>query len=395
MNKEQAAQRIEKLRKELNDHNYRYYVLADPSISDYDYDRMMKELMELEKQFPELDDVNSPSKRVGSDLTEDFETVKHKYAMLSLGNTYSREELEDFDKRVKKVISDEVEYVLELKYDGVAISLSYEKGKLVRAVTRGDGEKGDDVTRNVRTIRSIPLVLNPNNYPDEFEIRGEVFMTRQGFRDFNKKREDAGEALFANPRNATAGTLKLKDSSIVAKRPLDCYLYYLPGNNLPHDNHYDNLLNAREWGFKIPIEHLRKAKTIDDIFNYVNEYDQKRNELDFEIDGIVVKVNSIAYQEELGFTAKTPRWAISYKFKAEQAYTRLNSISFQVGRTGAVTPVANLEPVLLAGTTVKRASLHNEDQIKLLDVRPGDKVYVEKGGEIIPKIVKVDKEARN
>jgi DNA ligase (NAD+) len=395
VNKEEAKKRIESLRKELNEHNYKYYVLARPSISDFEYDRLMKELMELEKEFPELDDENSPSRRVGSDLTEVFKTVKHKYAMLSLGNTYSREELEEFDKRVKKMISDEVEYVLELKYDGVAISLTYENGKLLRAVTRGDGEKGDDVTRNVRTIKSIPLVLNQNNYPGEFEIRGEVFMTRKGFQDFNKQREEAGEAVFANPRNATAGTLKLKDSSEVAKRPLDCYLYYLPGTNLPYNNHYDNLLKAKDWGFKIPVEHLRKAHTIDEIFDYINEYDQKRQELDFEIDGIVVKVNSIAYQEELGFTAKTPRWAISYKYQAEQAYTKLESISFQVGRTGAVTPVANLRPVSLAGTTVKRASLHNEDQIKILDVRPGDMVFVEKGGEIIPKIIGVDKDARD
>lgn len=395
VNKDKARLRIDTLRNELNDHNYRYYVLADPSVSDYEYDQLIKELIELEKQFPEYDNENSPSRRVGSDLTEAFQTVNHKYLMLSLGNTYSREELEDFDTRIKKTISSEVEYVLELKYDGVAISLSYEKGKLVRAVTRGDGERGDDVTRNVRTIRSIPLVLQENEYPEEFEIRGEVFMTRGGFQKFNEKRAENGEMVFANPRNATAGTLKLKDSAEVAKRPLDCFLYYLPGSGLLFDNHYENLVKARAWGFKVPLEFIRKAKTIDEIFNYINEYDRKRNELDFEIDGIVIKVNSIAFQEELGFTAKTPRWAISYKFKAEQAYTKLKSISFQVGRTGAVTPVANLEPVKLAGTVVKRASLHNEDQINLLDLRPGDMVYVEKGGEIIPKIVGVNKDARD
>lgn len=395
MNKDQAAKKIDTLRKELNEHNYKYYVLARPEISDFEYDRMMKELAGLEKEFPDLDDENSPTRRVGSDLTDEFKTVKHKYAMLSLGNTYSREELEDFDKRIKKLISGEVEYVLELKYDGVAISLTYEKGRLVRAVTRGDGEKGDDVTRNVRTIRSIPLVLNPNDYPAEFEIRGEVFMTRQGFQAFNEQREKTGEPPFANPRNATAGTLKLKDSSEVAKRPLDCFLYYLPGTGLPFDNHYDNLVQAQKWGFRIPVEHLRKTHSIDEILQYINEYDKKRQELDFEIDGIVIKVNSIALQQELGFTAKTPRWAISYKFQAEQAYTKLESISFQVGRTGAVTPVANLRPVSLAGTTVKRASLHNEDQIIIMDIRPGDMVYVEKGGEIIPKIVGVDKEARD
>jgi len=395
VNKEQAKKKIEALRKELNDHNYKYYILARPSISDYDYDKLMKELIYLEQQFPDLDDVNSPSKRVGNDLTEEFETVSHKYAMLSLGNTYSRQEIEDFDKRVKKIIDEDLEYVLELKYDGVAISLTYENGQLFRAVTRGDGEKGDDVTRNVRTIKSIPLVLQGKDYPPSFEIRGEVFMTLEGFRKMNMKREASGESIFANPRNATAGTLKLQNSALVAGRPLDCFLYYLPGRDFPYDNHYQNLNKAHEWGFKVPMEHIRKVRIIEEIFEYIHEYDSKRKELPFEIDGIVIKVNSIAHQEKLGFTAKTPRWAISYKFKAEQACTRLTSISYQVGRTGAVTPVANLEPISLAGTTVKRASLHNEDQIKQLDIRTGDMVYVEKGGEIIPKIVGVDKSARH
>lgn len=394
MDAQLARQKIISLRKELHDHNYKYYVLSEPVISDYEYDQKMKQLIELESRFPEFEDANSPSKRVGSDLTEEFETVKHKYPMLSLGNTYSKEELQEFDKRVKKTMEEDLEYVLELKYDGVAISLTYQNGQLVRGVTRGDGEKGDDVTRNIRTINSIPLTLQENDYPEEFEIRGEVFMTREGFKKMNETRENAGLPLFANPRNATSGTLKLQNSAEVAKRPLDCFLYYLPGTGLPYENHYDNLMKARDWGFRVPAEFTRKVKTIDEIFDYINEIDEKRKDLPFEIDGIVVKVNSIAHQQELGFTAKTPRWAISYKFKAEQAYTKLNSISFQVGRTGAVTPVANLEPVSLAGTTVKRASLHNEDQIKQLDIRPGDLVYVEKGGEIIPKIVGVDKAVR-
>jgi DNA ligase (NAD+) len=394
MDSQQARDKIISLRKELNLHNYKYYVLSQPSISDYEYDQKMKELVDLEARFPEFEDENSPSKRVGSDLTEEFETVRHKYAMLSLGNTYSKEELQEFDRRVQKIIEEKIIYVLELKYDGVAISLTYRNGQLIRGVTRGDGEKGDDVTRNIRTIASIPLSLQGEGYPEEFEIRGEVFMSREGFQKMNKDREEKGLSVFANPRNATSGTLKLQNSAEVARRPLDCFLYYLPGNNLPYDNHYDNLMEARNWGFRVPADFTRKAESLDEIFDYINEIDIKRKELAFEIDGVVVKVNSIAQQQELGFTAKTPRWAISYKFKAEQAYTRLESIDFQVGRTGAVTPVANLEPVNLAGTTVKRASLHNEDQIRQLDVRPGDMVYVEKGGEIIPKIVDVDKTVR-
>lgn len=394
MEKQQAHIRIDQLRRELNDHNYRYYVLAQPSISDFEYDHLLKELIVLEKQFPEFADDNSPSRRIGSDLTENFETVNHRYPMLSLGNTYSREDLEDFDARVRKVIKGELEYVIELKYDGVAISLTYRNGHLIRAVTRGDGEKGDDVTRNVRTIKSIPLSLRGNDYPYEFEIRGEVFMSREGFKILNESREESGEFVFANARNATAGTLKLLNSAEVAKRPLDCYFYYMPGDDLPYSNHYDNLFKAAEWGFKIPSQYILKVRSMDEVFNYISEIDRRRADLPFEIDGVVLKVNSLEDQKRLGFTSKTPRWAISYKFKAEQSYTRLNSISFQVGRTGAVTPVANLEPVNLAGTTVKRASLYNEDQIKQLDIRPGDMVYVEKGGEIIPKVVAVDTEVR-
>jgi len=395
MNDRKAKERIENLRKELNKHNYHYYVKSEPVISDFEYDRLMVELAELEKNYPQFDSENSPTRRVGSDLSGEFVSVQHRFPMLSLGNTYSKQELEDFIKRVKKTVADDLEFVVELKYDGVAINLTYRKGMLERAVTRGDGERGDDVTRNVRTIRSIPLQLREGEYPDEFEIRGEVFMTRKGFKEMNSEREKQEESLFANPRNATSGTLKLLDSKLVASRPLECFLYYIPGEDALHDNHFDNLKQASEWGFKVPLEHIRKVKTIDEIFDFINYYEDKRKELDFEIDGVVIKVNSIAQQEKLGFTSKTPRWAISYKYKAEQAYTTLKSISFQVGRTGAVTPVANLEPVSLAGTTIKRASLHNEDQIRMLDIREGDKVYIEKGGEIIPKIVAVDTNARN
>lgn len=394
MNQLEALERIEILRKELNDHNYKYYVLSNPGISDFEYDQLMKELENLENRFPELKDENSPTQRVGNDQNAQFESFSHKYPMLSLGNTYSREELSEFDTRIRKTIGDDFEYVLELKYDGVAISLSYENGRLIQALTRGDGVKGDDVTRNVRTIKSIPLVLQGNDYPDDFEIRGEIFMSRKGFRKMNQEREEIGEFSFANPRNATSGTLKMQNSSLVAKRPLDCFLYYLPGDNLPFGGHYENLMKSKDWGFKVPEEYTRIARNPDEIMEYIDYWDKARENLDFEIDGIVIKVNSIEQQKKLGFTAKTPRWAISYKFKAEQAYTRLQKISFQVGRTGAITPVANLEPVFLAGTTVKRASLHNEDQIKMLDIREGDMVYVEKGGEIIPKIVGVDKKVR-
>ncbi len=394
MNPEQAKERIEKLRSELNAHNYRYYVLAQPTVSDYDYDQMMYELIGLEKEFPQFFDANSPSQRVGSDISQDFEQVRHKIPMLSLGNTYSREELEDFDRRVKKVLGTDFGYVCELKYDGVAISLSYENGLLARAVTRGDGEQGDDVTRNVRTIRSVPLKLQGEDIPDELEIRGEIFMPVEGFLKMNKERSDKGEPMFANPRNAAAGTLKMQNSSLVAKRPLDCMLYYIPGETAPTDSHFANLMKAGEWGFKVPKDYIKKVNSMDDVFTYIEFWSTRRNSLPFNIDGVVIKVDSLRQQQELGFTAKTPRWAIAYKFKAEQASTRLNQITFQVGRTGAVTPVANLEPVHLAGTTVKRASLHNEDQIMLLDIRTGDMVYVEKGGDIIPKIVGVDYDKR-
>ncbi len=390
MTKQEARERIEKLRSELNVHNYSYYVLARPTISDYDYDQMMSELIRLEAEFPEFADLNSPSQRVGSDISQEFEQVKHRFPMLSLGNTYSQEELTDFDRRVRKVLGDEFEYVCELKYDGVAISLSYENGMLTKAVTRGDGEQGDDVTRNVRTIKSIPLQLNGNDFPRELEIRGEIFMPVEGFLKMNHDRHENDEPLFANPRNATAGTLKLQNSSLVAKRPLDCMLYYLPGDDVPTDSHYQNLMKAGDWGFKVPREYMKMASGLKEVFEYINYWDKRRDDLPFNIDGVVIKVDSIPKQRQLGFTAKTPRWAIAYKFKAERASSILKHISFQVGRTGAITPVANLEPVHLAGTTVKRASLHNEDQIRLLDIRTGDTVFVEKGGDIIPKIVGVD-----
>jgi DNA ligase (NAD+) len=393
MDKIKATERITQLRDLINQHNHNYYVLSSPSISDFEYDLLLNELINLEKQFPDLLDESSPSQRVGSDLNREFVQVTHRYPMLSLSNTYSEEEILDFDRRTRKVIGDEFEYVAELKYDGVAIGLRYENGKLVQAVTRGDGMRGDVVTDNVRTIRSVPLVLHGDSYPQAFEIRGEIFMSHNGFSRLNEQRINDGEDAFANPRNATAGTLKLQNSSVVAKRPLDCFLYHLLGEDLPYSSHYENLVEARKWGFKIP-EYISKVAGLNGLFDYIKYWDTSRRDLPFGIDGIVTKVNSYAQQEELGFTAKSPRWAMAYKFKAEQETTKLISIDFQVGRTGAITPVANLEPVQLAGTTVKRASLHNADQINLLDIRPGDLVYVEKGGEIIPKIVGVDKTAR-
>jgi DNA ligase (NAD+) len=394
MNPQEAKSKIDKLSHQLDAHNYNYYVLSQPSISDFEYDQLMKELIQLEHDFPEYSDENSPSQRVGSDINKEFEQVRHLYPMLSLGNTYSEEELNDFVSRIKKLITEEVEYVCELKYDGVAISLTYENGKLKKAVTRGDGEFGDDVTRNVKTIRSIPLKLSYDDIPEEFEIRGEIFLPIARFNAMNEDRKNQDEPEFANPRNAASGTLKMQNSSMVAKRPLDCILYYLPGEQLPFNSHYECLEKAREWGFKIPIEYIKKTSEITDIFEYIHYWEKERHKLPFDIDGIVIKVNSFQQQKRLGFTSKTPRWAISYKFKAEQAKTKVQSIDFQIGRTGAVTPVANLDPVQLAGTIVKRASLHNEDQIKLLDIRVGDYVFVEKGGEIIPKIVGVDKSAR-
>ena len=396
MNKKEAKQKIESLSIELREHNHKYYVEDKPTISDYEFDMMLKELQELEERYPEFADSNSPTKRVGGEVTKNFETVKHKYPMLSLSNSYSREELVDFDDRVQKLAGKKVEYTCELKYDGVAIGISYKNGRLERAVTRGDGTQGDDITTNVKTIRSVPLQLK-GDYPDEFEIRGEIFYPLSVFRALNEKREEAGEDRLANPRNAASGTLKMQDSAVVAERKLDCYLYYVLGEELPYDGHLENLKAAASWGFKAPSEEkklIRTAKNIDEIFDFIDYWDEERSALNFEIDGIVIKVNDYDLQEELGYTAKSPRWAIAYKFKAEQVETKLNKITYQVGRTGAITPVANLEPILLAGTTVKRASLHNADQIAKLDIREGDTVQVEKGGEIIPKIVGVNLDLR-
>ncbi|MBI9034799.1 MAG: NAD-dependent DNA ligase LigA [Bacteroidales bacterium] len=389
MDKSQAQERILQLTRELNDHNYKYYVLSQSVISDYDFDILLKELETLEAEFPEFKQTDSPTQRVGSDVNTEFQQVEHARPMLSLGNTYSFEEITDFHNRVVKEIGDDVEYVCELKYDGVAISLTYKNGELLQALTRGDGVRGDDVTNNVRTIRSIPIKLHGNDYPEEFIIRGEIFMPHAALENLNKEREESGLPIFANPRNTASGTLKMQKSAEVAKRGLDCYLYNITGDQLRFDNHYDNLNKASDWGLKIP-KYISKCKNPDDIFEFINLWDIERNHLDFDIDGIVIKVNNYSKQEALGFTAKSPKWAISYKFKAEQASTRLLSISYQVGRTGAVTPVANLDPVQLAGTIVKRASLHNSDIIENLDLHINDYVFVEKGGEIIPKIIEVD-----
>ncbi|HET6227756.1 MAG TPA: NAD-dependent DNA ligase LigA [Bacteroidia bacterium] len=388
-----AKKKIEDLSKKLEEHNYNYYVLSNPTISDFDFDKLLEELIALEKAHPEYVSPSSPSQRVGGQITKEFKTVKHKYAMLSLGNTYSEEELVDFDERVKKGLHSAYEYVCELKYDGVAIGLTYVDGKLERAVTRGDGEQGDDVTTNVKTIKSIPLKLRGSNYPKEFEIRGEIFMTRSSFAKINKEREEIGEPPLANPRNATSGTLKMQDSNVVAKRNLSCYFYFLLGEDLPFKGHYENLQAAKEWGFRVP-DSIIKTDSIKGVFDFINKWDKKRNDLEFDIDGIVLKINSYEQQKMLGLTSKSPRWAIAYKFKAQRVSTVLKSISYQVGRTGAITPVANLEPVLLAGTTVKRASLHNADIIEKLDIRVGDTVFVEKGGEIIPKVIAVDESKR-
>ncbi|MCH5329890.1 MAG: NAD-dependent DNA ligase LigA [Alistipes sp.] len=383
-----AGEKIEQLRRELNYHNHRYYVDNAPEIADYEFDAMMRELQELEAAHPEFDDPNSPTKRVGSDLTTEFKTVAHRFPMLSLGNTYSLDELHEFISRVEKEVG-ETEYVCELKFDGTAISLTYENGALVRAVTRGDGTSGDDVTNNVRTIRSVPLVLSGDDYPPLFEIRGEILMPYASFDKINAEREAAGEPLFANPRNAAAGTLKQQSSAVVARRGLDCTLYQLAGDSLPFASHWENMNKAREWGFKVS-EHIRICRSAAEIDDFIAYWNDERKRLPFPTDGVVIKVNRYSDQRALGSTAKAPRWAVAYKFKAEQALTRLLSVDFQVGRTGAVTPVANLEPVLLAGTVVKRATLHNADQIALLDIRIGDSVYVEKGGEIIPKITGVE-----
>ena len=390
---ESPQEKIERLRRELDEHNYNYYVLSAPTISDFEFDKMMKELQELEAAHPEFADPDSPTRRVGSDLSKEFEQVVHKYPMLSLGNTYSEDEVKDFYERIARDLNEPFEIVAELKYDGTSISLTYEDGRLVRAVTRGDGTRGDDVTANVKTIRSVPLKLMGDRYPATFEIRGEILLPWAEFDRLNKEREEQEEPLFANPRNAASGTLKQQNPAVVAARKLDAYFYYLLGEELPAETHFDNLEAARSWGFKIPNV-IRVCNSLEDIYDYIAYWDVERKNLPVATDGIVLKVNSLRQQRNLGFTAKSPRWAIAYKFQAERAVTRLNSVSFQVGRTGAVTPVANLEPVLLAGTTVKRASLHNADIIEGLDLHLGDKVFVEKGGEIIPKIVGVDVEAR-
>lgn len=389
-----AKEKIEELRAELHRHNYNYYVLNTPEISDKEFDDKMRELQDLEQAHPEYKDDNSPTMRVGSDLNKNFTQVAHKYPMLSLGNTYSETEVADFYERVKKALNDDFEICCEMKYDGTSISLTYEDGKLIRAVTRGDGEKGDDVTDNVKTIRSIPLVLHGDNYPQSFEIRGEILMPWDVFEELNREREAREEPLFANPRNAASGTLKSQNSSVVASRKLDAYLYYLLGENLPCDGHYENLQEAAKWGFKISNA-MQKCHTLEEIFDYIKYWDTERKNLKVATDGIVLKVNSLKQQKNLGFTAKSPRWAIAYKFQAERALTRLNMVTYQVGRTGTVTPVANLDPVQLSGTIVKRASLHNADIIEGLDLHIGDMVYVEKGGEIIPKITGVDTSARS
>ena len=386
--------RILQLREALHEHNHRYYVLNQPVISDQEFDFLMRELQDLEAKHPDMYDANSPTQRVGSDLNKEFVQVAHKYPMLSLANTYNRQEVQDFYNSIVKGLHGEpFDICCEMKYDGLSISLTYQQGRLVRAVTRGDGVRGDDVTDNVKTIRSIPLVLTGNDWPSEFEIRGEILMPWQVFERLNAEREAAEEPLFANPRNAASGTLKSQNSALVASRHLDAYLYYMLGNNLPCDSHYDNLMKAREWGFKIS-EGMQKVNSLQGILDYINLWDEQRHGLPVATDGIVLKVNSLRQQRALGYTAKSPRWAIAYKFKAERVCTRLDEVTFQVGRTGAVTPVANMEPVQLAGTTVKRATLNNEDFIRSLDLHIGDYVYVEKGGEIIPKIVGVDIDRR-
>lgn len=386
-------ERIDQLREELHVHNYNYYVLNAPVISDLEFDKLMRELQDLETLHPEYYDPNSPSVRVGSDLNKNFTQVEHKYPMLSLGNTYSQAEVTEFYERVSKSLNEEFELCCEMKYDGTSISLTYEDGKLVRAVTRGDGVRGDDVTDNVKTIRSIPLVLHGEGYPKNFEIRGEILMPWNVFEELNRERELREEPLFANPRNAASGTLKSQNSAVVANRKLDAYLYYLLGDNLPHDGHYENLQEAAKWGFK--ISHIsRKARALQEVFDFINYWDVERKNLPVATDGIVLKVNSLRQQRNLGYTAKSPRWAIAYKFQAERALTKLEKVTYQVGRTGAVTPVANLDPVQLSGTVVRRASLHNADIIASLDLHIGDMVYVEKGGEIIPKITGVEVSAR-
>ncbi len=396
MNKDEAKEEILRLSKEINYHNHLYYVESNPLISDYEFDKLLEKLLNLEKKFPEFAFENSPSKRVGGDITKKFQTVEHTFPMLSLSNTYSVEEILEWENRIKKLEDGAIEYVCELKYDGVAIGIRYENGFLTRAVTRGDGTKGEEITANVRTIRTIPLQLI-GNFPQDFEIRGEIFMPLASFLKLNAEREELGEQLFANPRNTASGTLKMQDSKVVSERNLDCYLYGIYGNNLAFDGHFETVQKAGEWGFKIPLQQTRmieKTNSAEGIMNFIHFWDKERYNLPFEIDGVVVKVNNYAQQKRLGFTAKSPRWAIAYKFKTERVETKLESVVYQVGRTGSITPVANLTPVQLGGTTVKRASLHNSDQIKKLDLHVNDFVYVEKGGEIIPKIVGVNREKR-
>ena len=383
-----TKERIDFLRKEIEDHNYSYYILDKPLISDFEFDQLMSELISLEDQYPQFSSEHSPSNKVGGGVVDSFRSVKHEYPMLSLSNTYNFQDLQDFDTRIKKLIDVPFEYVCELKFDGVSISLIYEQGKLKQAITRGDGTQGDDVTLNIKTIRNIPLRLR-GDYPERFEIRGEVFLSLEDFKSMNIDRINRGLEEYSNPRNTASGSLKLYDTKEVYNRPLDCFFYYLLGEDLPSDKHFDNVFKSKEWGFKVS-DNIELKRDISGVMDYVNYWDNARHELPFEIDGIVIKVNNVDLQEELGYTSKFPRWAISYKFKAQQVITSLNSITYQVGRTGAVTPVANLEPVNLAGTVVKRASLHNADQIEKLDIRVGDFVYVEKGGEIIPKVVSID-----
>ncbi len=394
MDTQQTYKRIIYLREELNKHNHQYYVLAKPLISDFDYDLLMMELTSLEKKYPEFTDTSSPSSRVGSDLNKEFEQASHRWPMLSLSNSYSKDEIAEFYQRVKKSVPETVPFVCEYKFDGVSISLTYKKGKLVEALTRGDGIVGDVVTDNIKTIKSIPLELQGNEIPDEITARGEIYMPRSGFYKYNEQRLLNGEDTLANPRNGAAGSIKLQNSSAVAKRPLDCYIYFILGDQLPFNNHLDNLKKAKEWGFRTS-DTIKYCDKIEDVFAFIDETANKKNTLDYDIDGVVIKADSYDHRERLGFTAKTPRWAIAYKFPAEQVCTKLLSVVFQVGRTGAVTPVANLEPVQLAGTSVKRATLHNADQIKSLDLHEGDMVYVEKGGEIIPKIIRVEASSRH
>jgi len=388
-----VKEQMDALVAELNQHTYNYYVLAMPTIADYEFDKKLEELAKLEKEHPEFADPNSPTQKVGGDITKNFITVKHKWPMLSLGNTYNEQDLRDFDERVRKAIGDDFEYVCELKFDGLSISLTYENGILVRAVTRGDGTQGDDVTNNIKTIHTIPHRLKGNEIPDIFEIRGEVFMHRAAFEKLNKEREELGEVAYANPRNFAAGTVKMQDSKEVSKRPLDCFLYALNSEKQLFKTHWESLQTVKKWGFNVS-EHSKLVNNIDAVLEFITQWENQRFKLSYDIDGIVIKVNSYAQQQELGFTAKSPRWAISYKYKAAEVQTVLEKVTYQVGRTGAVTPVANLKPVLLAGTTVKRATLHNADEIIRLDLHENDTVFVEKGGEIIPKIIKVNLDLR-